>query len=246
MKKVIRIPQERIRISIPKSSAWWRYSNPSKEDSNPDSKECKLKNLKVVIQITMEVIRIPITISLHENQDSNRCSMDSNLDFEKGLNGCSMKVIRIPIQWIRIQISVRGTLMNWFESLVKKKIKLKATDSNHTDNDSNPSWRTSKEIEARIWITYTVIRIPESEVMKNKARRFESSSYGFESLHKLKLKAEGQTKRFESLIGVKFKYCKGNSNHSNIDLNLSFCRSIYCSTCNCNNSTFNSNLSHNG
>ena len=43
---------------------------------------------------------------------------------------------------------------------------------------------TCKEIEARIQIPYTTIQIPESGVMKNKARRFESSRYGFESLSK--------------------------------------------------------------
>ena len=74
----------------------------------------------------------------------------------------------------------------------EEKVKLRAMDSNHLYSDSNPSSRTSEKIEARIQITYTVIRIPESKVMKNKARRFESSSYGFKSLHKLKLKVEGQ------------------------------------------------------
>ena len=136
---------------------------------------------------------------------------------------------------------------------MKKKVKLRATDSNHIYNDSNPLWRTNEEIEALIRITYTAIRIPESKVMKNKARRFESLSYGFESLHKLKQKAESQTERFESssyrfesLFGVKFKYCKGDLNHLNSNLNHLLCRSIYCLTCNCNNSTFNSNLPHNG
>ena len=86
--------------------------------------------------------------------------------------------------------------------------------------------------------------------MKNKARRFESLSYGFESLLKLKLKAEGQIERFESssyesLLGAKFKYYKGDSNHLYSDLNPSFYKSIKCSTCSSNNSIFNSNLSHN-
>ena len=74
----------------------------------------------------MEVIRIPVPVSLHGDQDSNPCSTDSNLDFQKGLNSCSMRVIRILIQQIqipiqririliqriRIQIPVKGTLMN--------------------------------------------------------------------------------------------------------------------------------------
>ena len=59
-----------------------------------------------MIRIPMEVIRIPVLVSLHEDQDSNPCSTDSNLDFRKGLKGCSMRVIRIPIQRIRIQIPV--------------------------------------------------------------------------------------------------------------------------------------------
>ena len=41
--------------------------------------------------------------------------------------------------------------------------KLRGTDSNHPYNDSNPSWRTSEEIEAWIRITYTAIRIPYEE-----------------------------------------------------------------------------------
>ena len=163
-----------------------------------------------------------------------------------------MRVIRIPIQRIWIQIPLRGTLMDWFESLVKKKVKLKAMDSNHTHNDSNPSWRTSEEIEAWIRILYTAIQIHESRFMKNKSRQFESSSYGFKSLITLKLKAEGQIERFESssyefesLLGAKFKYYKGDSNHLHSDSNPSFCKSIKCSTYSSNNPIFNSNLSHN-
>ena len=104
MKKMIRIHQGRIRISqgriripIPNSSTDEGDSNPSREYSNPYSRECKLKNLKTMIRIPIEVIRIPIPVSLHEDQDSNPCSMDSNLDFRKGLNGCSMREIQIPI-----------------------------------------------------------------------------------------------------------------------------------------------------
>ena len=108
---------------------------------------------------------------LLDKSDSNNYSMDSNPNSSKRyFDGL-------------IQISFKK-----FKSLVKKEMKLRATDSNHTNNDSNPSWRTRKEIEARIRIIYIAIRIPESGVMKNKVRWFESSSYGFESLHKLKLK----------------------------------------------------------
>ena len=53
-------------------------SNPSKEDSNPDSKKFKLKNMKAV------------PISLYEDRDMNPRSTDSNSDYRKGLNGYSM------------------------------------------------------------------------------------------------------------------------------------------------------------
>ena len=150
--------------------------------------------------------------------------------------------------------------MDWFESpskrfksLVKKKVKLRATDSNHLHSDLNPSWKISEEIETWIWIPYTVIRIPKSGVMKNKSRWFESSSYGFESFLKLKLKVEGQIERFksssygfQSLFGAKFKFYKGYLNHLHSDSNPSFCRSIKCATCNSNNPIFKSNLFNNG
>ena len=146
---------------------------------------------------------------LLNESDLNPYSTDSNPNSNKGyFDGL-------------IQITFK-----WFESLVKKKVKLRATDSNHIYSDSNPSWKTSEKIETWIRITYIVIWIHESGVMKNNARQFESSSYGFESLHKLKLKAEDQTERFESLsygfeslFGVKFKFYKGDSNHLHNDLN---------------------------
>ena len=43
----------------------------------------------------------------------------------------------------------------------EEEMKLKATNSNHLHSNSNPSWRTSEEIEAQIWITYTMIQIPK-------------------------------------------------------------------------------------
>ena len=49
-----------------------------------------------------------------------------------------------------------------------------------------PHEEHEKRTKERIRIPYTVIQIPESEVMKNKARRFESSSYEFEFLSKSK------------------------------------------------------------
>ena len=203
--------------------------------------------MKIVIWIHVQLIWIRILekvwTTAHQQSDSNPSSMDSNLNSSKRhLDG----LIRITIQVIQIPS--------------EKEVKLRATDSNHLYSDSNhlysdsnhlysnsnPSWRTSQEIETRIQITYTAIWIPKSRLIKYKTRRFES-------LHKLKQKAESRTERFEfssyrfeSLLGTKFKYCKGDSNHLNNDSNHLLCRSIYCSTCSCNNLTFNSNLSHNG
>ena len=196
--------------------------------------------MQTVIRIHVQLIRIRIPENVwtvaHQQSDTNPSSTDSNPNSSKGyLDG----LIQITIQVIRIP--------------GEKEMKLRATYSNHPYNDLNPSWRTSEEIEARIRITYTAIRILKSRLMKYKARRFESLSYGFESLHKLKQKAESQTEQFksssygfESLLGTKFKYCKGDSNHLNSDSNHLLCKSIYCSTYNCKNSTFDSNLSHNG
>ena len=178
------------------------------------------------------VIRIPIPkvwIAAQQQSDSNPSSTDSNPNSSKeyfdGLIRITIQVIRIPGE---------------------KEVKLRGTDLNHLYNDSNPLWRTSEEIEVRIRITYTTIWIPKFRLMKNKARQFEYLSYGFKSLHKLKQKTKSQIERFESSsfefespVGAKFKYYECDSNHL-------LCRSIYCSTCSCNNSTFNSNLSHNG
>ena len=58
--------------------------NISKEDLNPYSRKCRLRNLKNEIQIPMKWIWIPILVSLLEDQDSNSKGMDSNLNFEKG------------------------------------------------------------------------------------------------------------------------------------------------------------------
>ena len=64
-----------------------------------------------------------------------------------------------------------------FESHLSAKFKFYKSDLNHLHSNSNPSWRINEEIEAWIWIPYTTIRIPKSGVMKNKSRRFKSSSY---------------------------------------------------------------------
>ena len=135
--------------------------------------------------------------------------------------------------WITIQaIRITG----------EEEVKLRATNSNHPSSDSNLSWRISEEIEVMIRITHeeqdkTIrifklrIRIPSQ--MKQKAEswteRFESSSYWF-----------------ESPLGAKFKYCKGDSNHLNSNSNHLLCRSIDCSTCTLQQLDFHLNLSHNG
>ena len=86
--------------------------------------------------------------------------------------------------------------------------------------------------------------------MKNKARLFESSSYGFESFL-------AQNSNFTQAIripytairiphGAEFKSLSGDSNPLNKDSNPQFCRSINCATCNSSNPIFKSNLSHNG
>ena len=69
---------------------------------------------------------------------------------------------------------------------MKKEEKLRATDSNPHLAIRIPHEEHEERTEERIQIPYTAIRIPISGVLKNKARRFESSSYGFESLGKIK------------------------------------------------------------
>ena len=94
---------------------------------------------------------------------------------------------------------------------------LRAIDSNYPFSDLNPSWKTWIEMEAMIRISYTTIRIPESGVMKNKAMRFESSSYGFEFLSKSKGWRSNKAIRIFELririsLGAKFKSHSGDSN----------------------------------
>ena len=69
---------------------------------------------------------------------------------------------------------------------MKKVKKLRATDSNPHLVIRIPHEEHKERTEERIQIPYTAIRIPIFGVLKNKARRFESSSYGFESLGKIK------------------------------------------------------------
>ena len=163
--------------------------------------------MKTVIQIITQAIRIrlpkKVWIVAQQQSDSNPSSTDSNPNSSKGYFD---ELIRITIQVIRITS--------------EKEVKLRATNLNDPSSDSNPSWRTNEEIEALIWITYTE---------QDKAIRIFELRIQIPS--QMKQKAKSQTKWFESLNGAKFKYCKGDSNHPNSDLNHSLCRSINCSTC---------------
>ena len=106
--------------------------------------------MKTVIRILTQAIRIrlpkKVWMVAQQQSDSNPSSTDSNPNSSKGYFD---ELIRITIQAI------------WITG--KEKVKLRATDSNHPSSDSNPSWKTSEEIEARIQITYTTIQIPHKE-----------------------------------------------------------------------------------
>ena len=79
-------------------------------------------------------------MATQQQSDSNPSSMDLNPNSNKGYFD--------ELIWITIQaIWITG----------EEKVKLRAMDSNHPSSDSNPSWKTSEEIEAPIRITYTVI-----------------------------------------------------------------------------------------
>ena len=69
---------------------------------------------------------------------------------------------------------------------MKKIEKLKATDSNPHLAIQIPHEEHEERTEERIRIPYIAIQIPTIGVLKNKARRFKFSSYGFESLGKSK------------------------------------------------------------
>ena len=80
----------------------------------------------------------------------------------------------------------------------------------------------------------------EEQVMNSNLRVIDSNL-----ISRMKLKAKGDIKGFESLsygfkslIGVKFKFSKGDSNPPKMDSNLPFYRSIKCATCNSNNTKF--------
>ena len=158
---------------------------------------------------------------------------------------------------------------------MKKEEKLRATDSNPHLAIRIPHEEHEEKTNGRIRIPYTAIQIPISGVLINKARRFESSRYGFESLDKNKSRRlkvrrerfESSSYGFESLLaqnsnltqairipytairiphGAEFKSGSGDSNPLNSDSNPWFCRSIKCATCNSSYPIFKSNLSHNG
>ena len=128
-------------------------------------------------------------IEKSENSDLNHYHSDSNpnsskfawrLWFESLFNGFEFelqkrsewlldeRVIRIPIKRIRIQIPVRSTLMDWFES--------------HS-SDSNPWWRKKWSWKPWIRITYTTIWIPHEEQVKRLKHGFESPTQWFESMN---------------------------------------------------------------
>ena len=104
-----------------------------------------------------------------------------------------------------------------FESHMKKEEMLRAIDSNHLFSDSNPSWRTWRETQARIRIPYTAIRIPKTGVMKNKARRFESlsKSKGWKSDKAIRI----FELRIRIPFGAKFKSSSCDSNLLHNDSN---------------------------
>ena len=82
---------------------------------------------------------------------------------------------------------------------MKKEEKLRATDSNPHLAIRIPHEEHEEKTNERIRIPYTEIRIPISGVLMNKAWRFESSRYGFESLDKNKSKRlKVRRERFES------------------------------------------------
>ena len=211
---MIRNFQRRIQISIPESSTRWRWF------------KSLFNGFEFGFQKRFEW--------LLDKRDSNPYSTNSNPNSSKV---CLDGLIRISIQKIRIPGKGRSEVKsegfesptNRFKSLIKNKWRDWSTNSNLLHNDSNPwIWSYEEQVKA-IRIFELWIRIPSQIEVESQTERFESSSYGF-----------------ESLLGVKFKIYKGDSNHLHNDLNPSFYRSIKCVTCNSNNPIFKSNLSNNG
>ena len=123
---------------------------------------------------------------------------------------CKLKslriTIRIPLERIRISIPVRDAQTNGvdspskrFESHVKKEVKQKATDSNPYLKDSNLSWRTSEEIEARFESPTQRFESLNFELWRTNQSDSNLRVMDSNLLSKMKLKVEGQTEGFESL-----------------------------------------------
>ena len=145
------------------------------------------------------------------------------------------------------------SLIKWFESHVKKKKKLRAIDSNPHLAIRIPHEEHKERTEERIRISYTTIRIPKTGVLKNKARRFKSSNYRFESLGKskgrrLKVRKSDSNLRVTDSnpswrkIQISLRRFESSTQRSNPWL----CKSIKCATCNSIYPIFMSNLSRNG
>ena len=160
-------------------------SNPSHSDSNPHSREFRLTK---AIRIPHEEIRIQIPISKLRLTDSNPQSRDLNPMWRK--KRCWEPPIRIPIKWFEsLMKNMKKELKQIFESSNQRfdslKLELWRTrqgDSNLRVMDSNPLAKVKAE---------------------GQRERFESSSYGFESLlaqnSNLTQWFESLTQRFESL-----------------------------------------------
>ena len=100
----------------------------------------------------------------------------------------------------------------WIWISHEEQVKRLKLDSNPLNSDSNPwSWSYEEQVKA-IWIFELQIRITSPE-MKLKAdgqtKEFESSSYGF-----------------ESFIGAKFKFYEGDLNLLHNDSNPPFVESL--------------------
>ena len=146
--------------------------------------------------------------------DSNPHAMDSNLDSRKLAR---TTWIGIPIKWIRISIKEKEKakfLWNLDSSceIIKEFWKISERGrsafefpSQRFKSQDLELWRTLEDLNPRKKDSNPIYK------MKLKAKGFKSSSYGF-----------------ESLLGTQFKFCKGDSNLRNMDLNPSFCKSIKC------------------
>ena len=132
-------------------------SNPYEGDSNPSSNKFPWRSGFEFLFNGFEFGFQKGSKWLLDERDLNPYSMNLNPNSNKV---CLDGLIRISIQVIWIPDEERSEV------------------ESEVDSNSNPSWRTSEEIEAWIRIPYTTIQIPKSRIMKNKSMWFESSSYG--------------------------------------------------------------------